>query len=98
MEKFKSVLLAFGYGVIAGSALADVAAPGVLTWYEQPGGGQALCNCADIVGSTASSIIHAHWIGGGLGGLAFAVGALVMGGKKKPDQRPPETSSNAPVT
>lgn len=89
MNMFTRILFALGYGVVVGSAITDAVAPTVLTWYNIPGMGQALCNCADLVSSTSSSVIHAHWIGGALGGVAFAVAAVVIGGKKAPTKAAP---------
>lgn len=70
--------------VVAAALLGIVAAsfigPRFLTWYNQPGQGKALCDCADNTRQTADQLIHYQLVGGasgaGLGlagGIAFAV-------------------------
>jgi hypothetical protein len=65
--------------VVAGALLGVVAAsfvgPRFLTWYNQPGQGKALCDCADNTRQTADQLIHYQLVGGGTGtGLGLAAG------------------------
>jgi hypothetical protein len=67
-------------GALVGITAASFIGPRFLTWYNQPGQGKALCDCADNTRQTADQLIHYQLIGGGsgagiglVGGIAFAV-------------------------
>lgn len=59
---------------IVGGFLAFIATslviPPMLAWYNEPGTGGALCNCADLVRATTSQLLKAQ-------GFAAAGGALL---------------------
>jgi hypothetical protein len=82
MGTLKSLLLQICMGMALGTLVADVTAPGILTWYNIPGGGQALCNCADLVRSTANSLVNAHLIGAGVGAVVCLILGLLL--RRKP--------------
>jgi hypothetical protein len=75
--------------VVAGALLGVVAAsfvgPRFLTWYNQPGQGKALCDCADNTRQTADQLIHYQLVGGASGsalGLAGGVAFMVIRRKR----------------
>jgi hypothetical protein len=79
METLKKLLLVMAAGFVVGFAVACLVVPGALGWYNTPGMGQAMCNCAELVQTTASSLIKGQLIGGGVGALlALVAGILVM--------------------
>src|SRR5690606_9704495 len=63
-------------GAVLGAVGATLLAPGFLTWYNTPGGmGQALCNCPELVRTTAAQLVQAQLTGAGIGAAA----SLVLG-------------------
>ena len=83
MRKLKNVLLQLTFGVIVGNLVADLAAPGVLAWYNIPGSGQALCNCADLVHTTVHSLLRAQLVGSVIGATVFLSLGTLIGKKPK---------------
>jgi hypothetical protein len=65
------ILLAIG-GVL-GIVIAMLVAPSAVTWFQTPGTGTALCNCADVAKQAAKALIEAELIGAGVGALVLAV-------------------------
>lgn len=77
--------------VVAGALLGILAASFIgakfLPWYNQPGQGKALCDCADNTRQTAESMLHYQLMGtgggavlGAIGGIAFVVMRRKKGG------------------
>ena len=65
------VFLAIG-GVL-GDVLTMLIAPGALMWFQTPGTGTALCNCADVSRQTATALVHGQLLGTGIGALVLAI-------------------------
>jgi hypothetical protein len=89
------VLLAIG-GVL-GDVIAMLLAPSAVTWFQTPGTGSALCNCAAVAKQAGKALIEAQLIGTGVGALVFAVlGELVyrvFAARKRRRALPPPTPS-----
>jgi hypothetical protein len=72
-------------GALLGILAASLMGPRFLTWYNQPGQGKALCDCADNTRQTADQLIHYQLLGAGGGslvGLAGGVAFMVLRRKK----------------
>jgi NhaP-type Na+/H+ or K+/H+ antiporter len=65
------ILLAIG-GVL-GDVVTMLLAPRVLTWFQTPGTGAALCNCADVARQAAHGVIRSQLIGTLIGAVVVAV-------------------------
>ena len=79
MNTVKNLLLALFSGMVLGGTAADLSAPAIIQWYNMPGGGQALCNCVDVVKSTAETLVKAQFYGALAGGVLFVVVSVVFG-------------------
>jgi len=92
------VLLAIG-GVL-GDVITMLVAPSAVTWFQTPGTGTALCNCAAVAKQAASALIEAQLIGTGVGALTLAiVGELVhrvFAARKRRRAAPPPATSPPP--
>lgn len=79
MNTVKNLLLALLFGMVVGGAVVDLCAPAIIQWYNMPGGGQALCNCVDVVKSTADTLVKAQLYGAAAGGVLFLLVSVVFG-------------------
>jgi hypothetical protein len=78
VEVLKRVLLFVAIGAVVGNAITMIFAPETLAWFQTPGVGSALCNCADVSLATAQSLIRAQLMGMVAGAVLFgAVGELL---------------------
>jgi uncharacterized membrane protein YccC len=71
------VLKRFGIFLAVGGLLGDIVttlvAPRMLTWFQTPGTGTAMCNCSEVARQTARSFVKAQLIGTLIGALAAVV-------------------------
>ncbi|HET6347346.1 MAG TPA: hypothetical protein VFH51_20610 [Myxococcota bacterium] len=93
MATLKNLLLQICLGVVIGTAVVDLISPAFLIWYHIPGGGQALCNCADLVRSTAHDLVNAHLVGSGIGAILCLILGLLLRRRSAPDAVPPAASA-----
>jgi hypothetical protein len=93
MATLKTLLLQICLGVVIGTAVVDLVSPAILIWYHIPGGGQALCNCADLVRSTAHDLVYAHLVASGIGAVLCLILGLLL--RRRPP--PPATTPAAPA-
>ena len=94
MNRLKTLLLAILLGALAGIVAVDLSAPGFLMWYNMPGGGEALCNCAEVVRATSASLLRAQGFGASIGAVLFFMGALALPRRQpagQPGAAPPAT-------
>ncbi len=91
MALLRTVLNFVVAGALLGILAASFAGPRFLTWYNQPGQGKALCDCADNTRQTAEQLLHYQLLGTGIGGaLGLAGGiAFVVIRRKKAAATPP---------
>lgn len=79
MNKLKGLVFSLVLGMLVGVAVTSFVAPGLVAWYNTPGGGQALCNCTDLVRSTIGALVQMQCVGGIIGGALFFIGRLLFG-------------------
>lgn len=84
-------------GAVLGAVVATVVGPGMVAWYNAPGSGTALCNCAEIIRSTADSLVHAQLIGAGAGAAVFLILSIVLSVRGRKKSPPAELSASAPT-
>ncbi len=94
------VLLAL-VGAIVGAVIASLLAPGIIAWYQSPGGGAAMCDCATVSRQTVSQLIRTQLAGAAIGAVAFLVAGVLIkrgGGRKRvePPAEPPQRDPGAP--
>src|SRR5262245_66235180 len=66
-------------GAVVGDIITLLIAPRMLTWFQTPGAGSALCNCVDLARQTARGVVRAQLIGATIGAVALAVlGEIVV--------------------
>ena len=92
MNMFKRLIFAMLLGFVVGSVIASLVAPGILTWYNIPGAGQALCNCEETVRSTIARLVQAQVVGAGIG-VAVGVAATIVCGARLNRFCPPRVST-----
>ena len=102
MAAARTLLLFTLTGALLGVAVASYIAPGLLTWYNTPSQGQAMCPCAETARDTANRLIQSQTIGGSIGAAAFFVlGILWVRSRKKnavaPPAAPPAPPAPAPM-
>jgi uncharacterized protein YneF (UPF0154 family) len=76
MERTKTVVLFVLVGAILGAVIASAVMPRYIEWDNTPATGQALCNCPEVVRSTASRVIGSQLWFGLVGGVAGLVGGI----------------------
>ena len=83
---------------LVGITAASFIGPRFLTWYNQPGQGKALCDCADNTRQTADQLIHYQLLGGASGAGLGLVGGIVFAvmRRKKAAAQPAPTTPVAP--
>jgi hypothetical protein len=96
MATFKNLVLFALLGAVAGFAVASWVTPGILTWNNTPGLGQALCNCTESTRNTAAALIHYQLVGMGLGAVAAAVGGGVILRRRGQTAKAKATKSETP--
>jgi hypothetical protein len=65
-------------GGLLGAIVTLLVAPDALTWFQTPGAGTAICNCADVARQTAYAFVHAQLVGTAIGAVGFTIiGELV---------------------
>ena len=89
MQRTKNLLLIVTLGLLTGDVVTGLLAPGLLAWYNTPGGSsQALCNCTELVRATTDSLLRAQVIGSLIGGVVFLVLGVLLGGRRMPVAAP----------
>lgn len=79
MNLLKRSLFALLLGAVVGDALTTLVSAKFITWYNQPGGGQAaLCPCEALSTGVVSQLIEYQLIGAAVGALVFLVLMLVF--------------------
>jgi hypothetical protein len=74
MTLFKRLLFALLSGALVGAAASTALSAKFITWYNEPGAGQAaLCPCATLSKSAVSQLIHWQLVGTAVGALVFVV-------------------------
>ena len=73
LRVLKRLGLLIAIGGLLGAIVSMLVAPSALTWFQTPGTGTALCNCADVARQTARAFVRAELIGTAIGAGAFAV-------------------------
>lgn len=64
-------------GALLGAIVSSVIYPRFSTWYNSPGLGKALCDCADITRKTADGMVSAQMAGVAIGAIVgVLLGAL----------------------
>ena len=84
MRHVKTVLFALCFGIIMGGTVASLIAPGVINWYNIPGGGDAMCHCSDLVRATTESLLRAQMAGCAVGGVTFFFVGLLLANRRRP--------------
>jgi hypothetical protein len=85
MALLRTVLNFLVGGALLGILGASFVGPRFLTWYNEPGQGKALCDCADNTRQTAEKLIYYQMVGTGSGsavGLAAGVAFVVLRRKR----------------
>ena len=65
-------------GALLGDGVAMLVAPKLITWFQSPGVGSAMCNCVEVAQATADTIVKAQGIGLVVGGLAAVISGEVV--------------------
>ena len=78
MVMLRTVLNFVVAGALLGILAASFMGPRFLTWYNQPGQGKALCDCADNTRQTADQLIHYQMLGSAIGGGLGAIGGIAF--------------------
>jgi hypothetical protein len=73
LHLLKRLGLFLAIGGVLGDVVTMMIAPGMLTWFQTPGTGSALCNCVDVSRQTATSLVHAQLAGTCIGAVSLAV-------------------------
>jgi hypothetical protein len=73
LRVLKRLGLFLAIGGLLGAIVSMLVAPSALTWFQTPGTGTALCNCADVARQTARAFVRAELIGTAIGAVAFAI-------------------------
>lgn len=80
MALLRTLVSFLSVGAVVGMLATSYIGARFLPWYNAPGEGKALCDCADNTRTTAQAIFHYQLIGAGVGsalgiggGIAFAV-------------------------
>ena len=74
----KRIAVFLAIGAVTGDLVTMLFAPRLLTWFQTPGTGSALCNCADLARQVARGVLRSQLIGALIGAVALAlVGELV---------------------
>ncbi len=102
MRTLRNIVVLALVGAIVGAVVASFLAPVFIGWYQSPGGGTAMCECATVSRQAVSQLLRAQLIGAAAGAVGFLVlGVLIKrrGGHKRvaePPAPPPERDSGAP--
>ena len=91
MARLKTLLLMLCLGTLAGLLAASLLTPSMISWYNIPGGGDAMCHCVDLVHATLASMLKFQAVGAATGGaLGFIGGLLLPPPRKRPVARQDE--------
>lgn len=83
MALVKRLLTFVLVGLLVGAAIATGIATRVLSWYQEPGTGQALCACGELARSTLSSLVYWQLVGGIIGGVTFLIVGIVLSFRRR---------------
>lgn len=76
---FRKLIFFVFAGALLGIVVASIIGPMYIAWDNTPAQGQALCNCADCVRSTAARLIKHQLMGAALGVVSLlAVGVVIL--------------------
>ncbi len=98
----KRALKRLGIFLAIGGVLGDIVmmllAPSVLTWFQTPAAGGALCNCQAVAKQTAGSVVRSQLIGTLVGAVVVAViGELIHRARKKKAQAAAQAAAPPPA-
>lgn len=79
LRELKRIGILMAIGGVLGDVVTMLIAPSLLTWFQTPGAGTAMCNCAEVARQTAGSFVKAQLLGTAVGAATVAiVGELVF--------------------
>lgn len=73
MTLFRRLMFALLSGALLGTVVATAISAKFITWYNEPGAGQALCPCTELSKNAVGHLITGQLIGAGAGAVVFMV-------------------------
>jgi hypothetical protein len=98
MATFKRLSVFMAVFALLGVVGVTLVTPSIVGWYNAPGAGGAMCNCAEMARSTAATIIQTQLVGLGLGALLGLMLGMVILQRQKQHALAAAPASPPPAT
>lgn len=98
----KRLLIYLLVGAVAGLLAGSFIGPSVVTFWNEPGAGEAMCNCSELARSVTAGLLRAQWISSAVGAVVFLIIGIVIerarasSGRRGPAGPPAESTGAAP--